>query len=75
LDKLATCVVCDAKTSGSLDWCRIHYKDYKDEIKGKKPWTRALKNEAQKLRRTREKEWNNVSLDSFLDREYVKTKI
>lgn len=69
---MARCVVCEDATSGSLDWCRKHYHEYQDEIKGKKPWTKALKNEAQRERRRREKEFNNVSLDGILDREYVK---
>lgn len=65
-------MVCEAATSGSLDWCRVHYHEYKDDIKDKKSWTRALKNEAQRERRRREKEFDNVSLDGILDREYVK---
>jgi hypothetical protein len=65
-------VVCEKGTSGSLDWCQKHFNEYKDDIKGKRPWTKALKNEAQRERRRREKEFNNVSLDGILDREYVK---
>ncbi len=64
--------MCESPTSGSLDWCRVHYHEYKDDIKDKKSWTRALKNEAQRERRRREKEFDNVSLDGILDREYVK---
>ena len=64
--------MCEAPTSGSLDWCRIHYHEYEGEIKDKKPWTRALKNEAQRERRRREKDYDKVSLDGILDREYVK---
>jgi hypothetical protein len=69
---MSRCVVCEAATSGSLDWCRTHYYEYEDDIKDKKPWTRAWKNEAQRSRRQREKEWDNVSLDGIIDREHVK---
>lgn len=69
---MSRCVVCDKATSGSLDWCQKDYKEYKEAIKEKRPWTKALKNEAQRERRRREKEFNNVSLDGILDREYVK---
>ena len=65
-------MVCEAPTSGSLDWCRVHYHEYKDDIKDKKSWTRALKNQAQRELRQREKEFDNVSLDGIIDREYVK---
>lgn len=69
---MSRCVVCDDSTSGSLDWCRKHYHEYKDEIKDKKAWTKALKNEAQRERRRREREYENVSLDGILDREYTR---
>lgn len=68
---MAICVSCGLKTSGSLDWCRVCYKEYIEDIKDKRPWTKALKNEAQRSRRLREKEFDNVSLDNILDRKYI----
>jgi len=67
---LAKCVVCERTTSGSLEFCQIHYKEYETDIKEKRPCVRALKNDAQRERRRREKEYDNTSLDAILDRDY-----
>jgi len=67
---MSRCVVCDKSTSGSLDWCRKHYNEHKDDIIEKKSWVRALKNDSQRERRRREKEFADVSLDNILDRTY-----
>lgn len=67
---MALCVVCDRKTSGSLEFCKIHYNEYKDDIKDKKPWVRVLKNEAQRERRRKEREFDYASLDEIMDRSY-----
>ena len=67
---MSVCVVCDRKTSGSLNFCKIHYDEYKDDIKEKRPWVRALKNEVQRERRRKERELNDTSLDEMMDRQY-----
>lgn len=67
---MSKCIVCDKSTSGSLDWCRKHYNEYKEDIVEKKSWVRALKNDSQRERRRREKEFENTSLDAILDRTY-----
>ena len=67
---MSRCVVCERPTSGSLEFCKNHYTAFKDDIKDKKPWVRALKNEAQRDRRRRDKEFNDVSLDAILDNEF-----
>lgn len=67
---MAKCVICERTTSGSLEFCQIHYKEYEVEIKEKRPWVRVLKNDAQRERRRREKEFENTSLDQILDRDY-----
>jgi hypothetical protein len=67
---MASCVVCDRKTSGSLEFCKNHYNEYKDDIKEKRPWVRVLKNEAQRERRRKEREFDNSSLDEIMDRSY-----
>lgn len=69
---MGVCVVCEAKTSGSLEFCQKDYKKHKTDILEKKPWTRALKNDAQRERRRKEKERNDTSLDAIMDRDYVK---
>lgn len=69
---MASCVICERKTSGSLEFCQVHYNLYKVEIKDKKPWVKALKNDAQRERRRLEKERNDMSLDAIMDRDYVK---
>lgn len=69
---MSSCVVCERKTSGSLEFCRIHYNEYKEDIVSKKPWVRVLKNDAQRERRRREKEFDNMSLDAIMDRDYVR---
>jgi hypothetical protein len=68
---MSSCVVCERATSGSLEFCQRHYAEYKEDIMDKKPWVRHLKNEAQRERRRREKEYDNTSLDQILDRTYV----
>ena len=70
VSKIAKCVVCERSTSGSLEFCQIHYREYEDDIRDKKPWVRVLKNDAQKERRRREKEFEDTSLDQILDRDY-----
>lgn len=67
---MSVCVICERKTSGSLEFCRIHYGEYKEDIISKKPWVRELKNEAQRERRRREREFDNTSLDQILDRSW-----
>jgi len=67
---MSRCVVCDKATSGSLDWCRRHYNEHKEDILDKKQWVKALKNDSQRERRRREKEFADVSLDNILDRTY-----
>ncbi len=67
---MAICVVCERKTSGSLNFCKIHYEEYEEDIKDKKPWVKVLKNEVQRERRRKERELNDVSLDALMDRAY-----
>jgi hypothetical protein len=67
---MSRCIVCDKATSGSLDWCRTHYNEYKDDIIEKKSWVRALKNDSQRERRRREKTFEDTSLDQIIDRHY-----
>jgi hypothetical protein len=67
---VSICVVCDRRTSGSLNFCKIHYEEYRDDIDQKKPWVRALKNEVQRDRRRREREINDTSLDAIMDRTF-----
>ena len=69
---MGACVVCEKRTSGSLDWCQKHYADHKKAILEHEPWTRSLKNASQRERRRREKEYENTSLDQILDRRYEK---
>jgi hypothetical protein len=67
---MSRCVVCERPTSGSLEFCKSHYTDFKEDIKDKKPWVKALKNEAQRERRRRDKEFSDLSLDAILDSEF-----
>jgi hypothetical protein len=67
---MAVCVVCERKTSGSLNFCKVHYQEYEGDIRDKKPWVKVLKNEVQRERRRKERELNDVSLDSLMDRAY-----
>lgn len=69
---MGKCVVCDGPTSGSLEFCRVDYKKYKNDIKDKKPWVRVLKNDAQRERRQRNRDYDidNTSLDAIIDRTY-----
>lgn len=69
---MARCVVCETITSGSLEFCKKHFNQHKGDIADKKPWVRELKNDAQRQRRQREKEFNNTSLDAIMDRQYEK---
>lgn len=64
---MAKCCLCEKPTSGSLEFCKNCYRDNKDDILNKKPWVRSLKNDAQRERRRREKEYDNVSLDAIMD--------
>lgn len=68
VSKLGACVACGRATSGSLEWCAKHYKEFQRDIKEHKPWTRLLKNEEQRDRRRRKKEHNDQSLDEMLER-------
>lgn len=69
---MARCVVCEKITSGSLEFCKKHFREHKSDIEDKKPWVKELKNDAQRQRRQREKEYNNTSLDQIMDRQYEK---
>jgi hypothetical protein len=64
---MASCVVCEKATSGSLEFCGKHYNQFKDDIKDKKPWVKSLKNDAQRERRRREREYEDTSLDKMMD--------
>lgn len=64
--------MCETLTSGSLEFCKKHFNQHKDDIQEKKPWVRELKNDAQRQRRQREKEYNNTSLDAIMDKQYEK---
>jgi inorganic pyrophosphatase/exopolyphosphatase len=68
--KIARCCFCERPTSGSLEFCREHYQDFKEDIKSKKPWVRVLKNEAQRERRRTNREFDNASLDAIIDHEW-----
>ena len=63
---MGKCVVCERLVSGSLEFCKKHYHDHQDDIQNKRPWVKALKNEAQRERRRKERE-QEVSLDALLD--------
>jgi hypothetical protein len=67
---MSRCVICEHPTSGSLEFCKKHYTDFKEDINDKRPWVRALKNEAQRERRRRDKEYSDISLDAILDSEF-----
>jgi len=67
---MASCVICERKTSGSLEFCQTHYREHKEDILAKKPWVRILKNDAQRERRRNEKDRENTSLDRILDSAY-----
>jgi hypothetical protein len=68
---LGICVACDKnKTSGSLEFCRYCYNEHKEDIKNKRPWVKVLKNDEQRERRRREREFDNASLDQIVDRSY-----
>ena len=67
---MAACVICEAKTSGSLNFCKVHYHQFRDDINEKKPWVKVLKNETQRERRRQERERNDTSLDAMMDRQY-----
>jgi len=71
---MAICVICERKTSGPLNFCKIHYNEYKSDIDEKKPWVKMVKNEAQRERRRKERELNDTSLDMLLDRVYDNDK-
>jgi hypothetical protein len=71
---LAKCVVCERSTSGSLEFCQRCYTTHKDDVKEKKPWVKALKNDAQRERRRREREFEDVSLDAIMDKQYERSR-
>lgn len=60
-------MVCERATSGSLEFCQRHYNEHKDDIKNKRPWVKALKNDAQRERRRKEREYDSVSLDALME--------
>ncbi len=64
---MAKCVICERSTSGSLEFCQRHYNDHKQDIKDKKPWVKSLKNDAQRERRRKEREFDNTSLDAIME--------
>lgn len=66
-ETMAKCVNCEKPTSGSLEFCQRCYNQFKEDIKDKKPWVKVLKNDAQRERRRREREFNDVSLDAIQD--------
>lgn len=70
--EIGKCVVCEGPTSGSLEFCKVDYKKFQQDIKDRKPWVKVLKNEAQRERRQRKREYNidNTSLDAIIDRSY-----
>jgi len=68
--KIGNCVVCDGRTSGSLEFCKVCYDAHKADVKSKRPWVRILKNDAQRERRRREREFEDTSLDMILDNQY-----
>jgi hypothetical protein len=67
---MAKCVVCERPTSGSLEFCQKDYHEYKDDIHEKRPWVRALKNDAQRERRRKQREFDDMSLDTLMDNTY-----
>ena len=69
---MGNCVVCETNTSGSLEFCGKHYREHKEDIKSKRPWVKVLKNDAQRERRRREKEFDNQSLDEILNGDYYR---
>lgn len=71
---MARCVLCEKSTSGSLEFCRACYRDFKDDVINKKPWVKALKNDAQRQRRARERELRDESLDAIMDSYYTRNE-
>lgn len=71
---MGVCVVCEKATSGSLEFCQRCYKSNKNDIIDRKPWVKALKNQAQRERRRAERESENTSLDYIMDRQYENTR-
>lgn len=69
---MSRCVVCEHPTSGSLEFCKKHYTEHKDDILEKKPWIKSLKNDEQRERRRRKREYDNVSLDQIIDATFSK---
>jgi len=55
-----------------LEFCKKHYHDHKEDILDKKPWIKALKNDEQRERRRRKREYDDVSLDAIIDAAYLK---
>ncbi len=74
MSKISRCVVCEYPTAGSLEFCKEHYKEFKEDIADKKPWVRELKNDAQRERRRNKKEFENTSLDQIIDYEYTRER-
>jgi hypothetical protein len=65
-------VICEKPTSGSLEFCKGHYNEHKEDILDKKPWIKSLKNDEQRERRRRKREYDDVSLDSIIDATFLK---
>jgi hypothetical protein len=55
-----------------LEFCSLCYRENKEDIKGKKPWVRVIKNAAQKERRRKIRESNDTSLEGLLENRYNK---
>jgi len=49
-----TCPICEISTPQDF-LCQVHYMMYKDVMK--EPWMRALRNDVQRERRSRIKDW------------------
>jgi len=55
-----------------LEFCKKDYKIHRQDIEDKKSWVKHLKNDAQKERRRREREFEDTSLDAMMDITYKK---
>lgn len=71
---MGSCVICDLKTSGSLEFCQKHFKEHKEDIILKKPWVKVLKNDSQRERRRQLREAENTSLDAIMDKQFERNR-
>lgn len=69
---MGCCTICEGSTLGGLEFCSLCYRENKEDIKGKKPWVRVIKNAAQKERRRKIRESNDTSLEGLLENRYNK---